>query len=135
MNYYIWRYYPLFMFKQVFLVGFGGFLGSIARFFISKLNLHFDLFSIPVGTLCVNVIGSLVIGWLTGIAGKSEILTLEWRLFLMVGICGGFTTFSSFTNENLMLVQNGQYISVLIYTSLSVILGFASVYVGYLMGT
>jgi CrcB protein len=49
----------------------------------------------------------------------------------MVGICGGFTTFSSFTNENLMLMHNGQFAAVLLYTSMSVIFGFLAVYLGY----
>lgn len=119
------------MLKQILLVGLGGFFGSVARFFVSKLNLQYDILSIPVGTLTVNVVGSFIIGFLTGISAKSNLLSLEWRLFLMVGICGGFTTFSSFSNENLMLMHNGQYFTVLLYTSLSVILGFAAVYLGY----
>jgi len=53
-------------------------------------------------------------------------------LFLMVGVCGGFTTFSSFTLENMTLMQNGQFASVLIYTGLSIFLGFLAVYLGYL---
>lgn len=117
--------------KNFLLVGLGGFIGSIARFYVSKLNLQYDLFSIPVGTLSVNVLGSFIIGILTGISAKSELLSAEWRLFLMVGLCGGFTTFSSFTNENLMLMHNGQYLTVLIYTSLSIFLGFIAVYLGY----
>ena len=121
------------MVKQILLVGFGGFIGSIARFFLSKLNINYDVLSIPVGTLSVNVIGSFLIGFLTGIASKSEILTLEWRLFLMVGICGGFTTFSTFTNENLVLIHNAQYLTVLLYTALSIILGFTAVYLGYII--
>lgn len=119
------------MFKQILLVGFGGFIGSVARYFVSRLNVNYDIYSIPVGTLSVNVIGSLIIGFLTGIAAKSELLTLEWRLFLMVGICGGFTTFSSFTNENLILIHNGQYLTVMLYTALSILLGFTAVFVGY----
>lgn len=117
--------------KNFFLVGIGGFIGSIARYYVSKLNLQYDLFSIPVGTLTVNVLGSFIIGILTGISAKSELLSAEWRLFLMVGLCGGFTTFSSFTNENLMLMHNGQFLTILIYTSLSVVLGFIAVYLGY----
>jgi CrcB protein len=111
----------------------GGFIGSVARYFLSLLNLKLYFFSIPVGTLSVNVIGSFVIGFLTGISEKTELLTTEWRLFLMAGICGGFTTFSSFTNENLMLMHNGQYLSVFIYTGMSLTLGFAAVYLGYIM--
>jgi fluoride exporter len=119
------------MLKQVLLVGFGGFIGSVARFFVSRLNLQYDIFSIPVGTLTVNIVGSFIIGFLTGISAKSNLLSMEWRLFLMVGICGGFTTFSSFSNENLMLMHNGQYFTVLLYTCLSILLGFAAVYLGY----
>ena len=113
------------------VIGMGGFLGSIARYFLSKLNLHVDILSVPVGTLLVNVLGSYVIGLLTGISEKSEFFTLEWRLFLMVGLCGGFTTFSSFTSENLMLMHNGQFFSVFLYTTLSILFGFLSVYLGY----
>ena len=119
------------MIKNVLLVGFGGFIGSVARYFVSKLNLQYDFYSIPVGTLSVNIAGSFVIGFLTGISIKSELLSPAWRLFLMVGICGGFTTFSSFTNENLMLLHNGQFFSVFLYTGLSILLGFAAVYLGY----
>ena len=59
------------------------------------------------------------------------ILTPEWRLFLMVGLCGGFTTFSAFANENLMLIHNGQGLAVLLYTGLSIFFGFLAVYLGY----
>jgi CrcB protein len=119
------------MIKNVLLVGLGGFIGSIARYFLSMLNLHYDFLSVPVGTLSVNVLGSLVIGFLTGISEKSALISTEWRLFLMVGICGGFTTFSSFTNENLMLMHNGQILAVFLYTGLSILFGFAAVYLGY----
>lgn len=120
------------MVKNILLIGMGGFIGSVARYFVSKLNIYINILEIPVGTLLVNVIGSFAIGYLTGIANRSEILTPELRLLLMVGICGGFTTFSSFTNENLTLMHNGQFLSILIYTGLSIILGFAAVYLGYI---
>lgn len=119
------------MIKNLLLIGTGGFLGSIARYLISQLNLTVSFHSIPVGTLTVNVAGSFLIGFLTGIAEKSMILTPEWRLFLMVGLCGGFTTFSAFANENLMLIHNGQGLAVLLYTGLSIFLGFLAVYLGY----
>jgi len=119
------------MIKNLLLIGTGGFLGSIARYLVSQLNLTVSFHSIPVGTLTVNVAGSFLIGFLTGIAEKSMILTPEWRLFLMVGLCGGFTTFSAFANENLMLIHNGQGLAVLLYTGLSIFLGFLAVYLGY----
>ncbi len=120
------------MIKNILLVGMGGFVGSVARYFLSRLNLYFDFFAIPIGTLSVNIIGSFVIGLLTGIAEKSTILTTDMRLLLMVGVCGGFTTFSTFTNENLMLMHNGQFLSIFLYTGLSIFLGFLAVYLGYI---
>lgn len=119
------------MIKNVLLIGLGGFIGSIARYFVSMLNLSVSFFSIPAGTLLVNVSGSLLIGLLTGIAEKSTLLTAEWRMFLMVGLCGGFTTFSTFAGENLMLIHNGQVFSLILYTALSIFLGFLAVFLGY----
>jgi len=118
--------------KQLLIVGFGGFIGSIARFLVSKLNVHWQFFSIPMGTLTVNVLGSLIIGFIAGASAKGDLISPSLRLFLMVGICGGFTTFSSFTNENLTLMQNGQFAAVLLYTGLSIFLGFFAVYLGYI---
>ena len=118
--------------KHLLLVGLGGFIGSAARFLVSKVNLSWHFFSIPMGTLTVNVLGSFIIGILVGISAKSDLISTDLRVFLMVGFCGGFTTFSSFSSENLMLMQNGQVFTVLIYTSLSILLGFLAVYLGYI---
>jgi len=120
------------MFKQLLLIGAGGFIGSVARYLISRLNTHVEWFSIPVGTLAVNVLGSLLIGFLIGISEKSPLLTVELRMFLMVGLCGGFTTFSSFSGENLMLMRNGQFLTLFLYTGLSILLGFTAVYIGFI---
>ncbi len=117
--------------KQLLLVGFGGFIGSVLRYLVSKLNLYWQFLSLPMGTLLVNILGSFVIGLLVGISAKSEIISPDLRLLLMVGFCGGFTTFSSFSNENMMLVQNGQILTALLYTGLSLFLGFFAVYLGY----
>lgn len=117
--------------KNILLIGLGGFIGSIARYFVSRLNLTFDVLSIPLGTLLVNILGSFILGFLTGIASKSVLLSVEWRMFLMVGLCGGFTTFSTFSGENLMLLHSGQILSLFLYTGLSITLGFAAVYMGY----
>jgi fluoride exporter len=119
------------MIKNILIIGTGGFIGSVARYFVSRLNISVSFFAIPVGTLIVNVLGCFVIGALTGLAGKNELLSREWRLFLMVGLCGGFTTFSTFASENLVLLHNGQIASLLLYTGLSLFLSFAAVYFGY----
>jgi len=119
------------MFRTVFLIGSGGFIGSVARYYVSRLNLTLSFHSIPVGTLLVNVLGSLIIGLLMGLSERSAVITSDARLFLMVGICGGFTTFSSFTLENLTLLHNGQIIQLLIYTASSLLFGFGAVFAGY----
>ena len=121
------------MLKTILLVGSGGFIGSVARYFVSKLNLSIQFYGIPLGTLLVNVSGSLLLGFLAGLTIRNVFLTQEWRLFLMVGICGGFTTFSTFTAENLQMVQNGQYANAFFYTISSLILGFAAVYLGFIL--
>jgi CrcB protein len=121
------------MLKHILLIGTGGFIGSVARYYVSKLNLLWFFLSVPIGTLLVNIAGCFIIGFLTGISDKSNLLSTDMRLFLMVGFCGGFTTFSSFANENLMLLHTGEILSIILYTSLSVILGFLAVYLGYVL--
>lgn len=121
------------MLKHILLIGTGGFIGSVARYYVSKLNLLWFFLSVPIGTLLVNIAGCFIIGFLTGISDKSNLLSTDMRLFLMVGFCGGFTTFSSFANENLMLLHTGEILSITLYTSLSVILGFLAVYLGYVL--
>ncbi len=117
--------------KQLLLVGMGGFLGSVARYLISKLNLSWNFHSIPMGTFFANILGSLLIGFLLGILISSNEMTTNLKLFLVVGFCGGFTTFSAFTNENFLLLQNGQTTTALIYMTLSVVLGILAVMGGF----
>jgi len=119
------------MLKTILLVGTGGFIGSVARYFVSKLNVESGLFSLPVGTLIVNVLGSFILGALIGMADRNAGLTFEWRLFLMVGLCGGFTTFSTFAGENLTLMHNGQFLAMAVYSGLTVFLSFLAVFFGY----
>ncbi|MBP1664689.1 MAG: camphor resistance protein CrcB [Bacteroidetes bacterium] len=119
--------------KQLLLVGFGGFIGSIARYLVSKLNLTWYFHDIPMGTLTVNILGSILIGFFLGIFVNSELLNTNLKLFLVVGICGGFTTFSSFTNENFQLLQNGQFLTSAVYALGSLLFGVLAVYLGYLI--
>ncbi len=121
------------MIKHILLIGLGGFAGSVARYFVSKLNLHWDVFSIPMGTLMVNLAGSFLLGILIGLSEKTQLLNTEMRLLLMVGLCGGFTTFSSFAGENLMFMRNGQFFFMMLYTSISIFFGFLLVYLGFIL--
>jgi CrcB protein len=118
--------------RYLLYIGIGGFAGSIARFLLSRWTNHLQWMSVPLGTLLVNIAGSFLIGLLIGISEKSPVLTVELRMLLMVGLCGGFTTFSTFTGENLMLMRNGQFLSLFLYTGMSILMGFTAVYFGYL---
>ena len=114
------------MVKNLFLVFLGGGFGSMLRYGATFLwNHHF-----PYGTLVVNLLGSLLIGIFLGLYEKQIFAQMHWML-LIVGFCGGFTTFSSFAVENLKMLQSGALTSFFIYTFGSVVLGIALVYVGF----
>ncbi len=119
------------MIKEIILVGSGGFIGSVFRYFLSKINLTINYLSIPWGTLLINAMGSLFIGLLLGFADHGNHLSFEWKMFLMVGVCGGFTTFSTFSSENLNLLQNGQFVNLILYTFLTLFFSFLFVFFGY----
>ena len=121
------------MLKTILLIGSGGFIGSVARYYVSKVVQDSVFSSFPTGTLFVNILGSLILGFFVGLAIKHPSFSLGWRMIIMVGFCGGFTTFSTFTSENLKLLQDGQILYVFLYTGLSVLLGFTAVYLGYLI--
>ena len=110
------------MFKSLLLVGTGGFLGSIARFLTSKYMQDNFPSAFPFGTFFVNISGCFLIGLIYGFSEKSSSLTLGWKLFLAVGFCGGFTTFSTFANENLALLRDGDFFHFFLYTGLSIII-------------
>lgn len=120
------------MFKFALIVGAGGFVGSITRYLLSKLVQEASQSAFPYGTLIVNISGCLLIGFILGIAEKSTWMSPELRMFLMVGICGGYTTFSTFAAENLNMMRDGQFYYILIYTSLSVLTCLIAVYLGHL---
>lgn len=114
------------MIKNFFLVGVGGGIGSMLRYGVQLLyNKNF-----PAGTLLVNIAGSLLIGVAVGISLKNEAFAANWKLFIASGICGGFTTFSAFTLENILLLQQGKYLMAAFYIVLSMLLGLAAVLLG-----
>jgi CrcB protein len=121
------------MLKSIFIVGIGGFIGSVARFMVSRYFQENVASLFPWGTITVNIIGSLLIGIIFGISEKGEFLSPEMRLFLAVGICGGFTTFSTFSNDAFILMRNQEWIRLVFYSSLSFFLGLVAVYGGRLL--
>lgn len=119
------------MLQNMLLVGAGGFIGSALRFGSGQLLLKmFDSIQ-PIGTFFVNIIGSFLIGLVLGIFEKGDLMSASWKMFLAVGLCGGFTTFSAFAFENLHLLQTQHYLMSLIYISSSIVFGLVAVYFGF----
>ena len=114
--------------KQLLLVFLGGGAGSALRFIISK-NLN-PMSTLPLGTLLVNIIGSLLIGIFLGLGLKQELLSPNATLLLATGFCGGFTTFSAFSYENLALLKAEDYLNFGIYSAGSIFLGITAVLLG-----
>jgi CrcB protein len=118
------------MFKNILLVGFGGGIGSVARYLCQKYIYAWHPHAFPVSTFFVNISGCLLIGLFYGLAEKGQLLSAEWRLLLMTGLCGGFTTFSTFANENVSLLKNGEFLFFTLYVAGSVILGISCTFLG-----
>lgn len=116
---------------RIFLVGLGGFVGSVARYIASGYVQEWSMsIAFPYGTLAVNVIGCFVIGFLSHLADSRGIFTVETRVFVFVGILGGFTTFSTFGNETMNLWRDGESSYVLANVLGHVILGLGAVWLG-----
>jgi fluoride exporter len=121
------------MIRTLLLVGTGGFIGSISRYLASRFLQNSIPSSFPYGTFFVNIAGCLLIGIIYGLSERSSLLTPGWKMFLAVGFCGGFTTFSTFANENLALLRDGELFYFFLYTGLSVFLGIAATFLGVLL--
>jgi len=118
------------MLKTLLVIGSGSFLGGIARYLASKMVQNSFASAFPFGTMVVNLLGCLLIGLIFGMSEKTNLINEEWRLFLTVGFCGGFTTFSTFANENVVLLRDGNFFYFTLYTGLSVFLGLVAVFLG-----
>lgn len=118
------------------LIGLGGALGSIARHWCNGLVGAVLGLSFPWGTLIINVLGSLIIGFAAAAMRDGGLLPVndDVRLFVMVGVCGGYTTFSAFSLQTLTLIQGGQWLPAAGNIGLSVVLCIAGAWVGYMAG-
>ena len=115
----------------IVLVGVGSFLGGVLRYGVSTwMHRVLDNPWFPYGTLTVNVLGCLIIGFLAGMAETRAAFTPELRLFLFVGILGGFTTFSSFALETFSLARDTQSVAALFNVGLQLGLGLLTVWIG-----
>lgn len=115
--------------KQLIFVFLGGGFGSVLRFIIGKW-LNNSETGIPYGTFVANIIGSLLIGIILGLAAKNDTLSQSQTLLLATGFCGGFTTFSTFAYENHVFLKSGDFMSFAIYTVASFVVGFLAVFIG-----
>lgn len=118
------------MIKSMLIAGLGGFFGTCARFGVSKLAQHLFSSPFPYGTFAVNVVGCFLIGLFFGWAERAHIISSGMNLFLITGFCGGFTTFSSFSHDALVLMENRHWGYVALYVGVSVLLGIAMVWLG-----
>jgi len=115
---------------KLVLIGLGGAIGAMSRYIVSGIDYKYAYGALPIGTLIVNLSGSFIIGVLWALF---EIVSVSSnvRLFVFIGILGGFTTFSSFALENFNLLRDGEKNTVILYILLSNLLGIALVYIGY----
>lgn len=119
--------------KMFFIVGLGSFLGGGFRYLIQKQLTDSIQSSFPYSTLLINITGCFFLGFLLGISNKYDFLSPETRLFLTTGLCGGFTTFSTFSNDSLMLLRDANYYYFFLYVILSVVVGIICTFLGYLI--
>jgi CrcB protein len=119
------------MITKLLLVGLGGGIGSIFRYLTSVLLNKYYSAIFPLATFTANITGCLLIGVLIGISSRNNLLTENLKLLLIIGFCGGYTTFSSFSSENFQLLQSGNYFTLVGYTLASVLVGLFAVYIGY----
>lgn len=114
---------------NILFVFLGGGIGASLRYLITVMFYRFCSTSFPVGTFFINIVGSFFLGFITALAlHKSGIINSQLKLFLTVGIAGGFTTFSTFSYESMELMRNGQYGLSMLYLFVSPILGLLGVY-------
>ena len=118
------------MFKEFLLVGCGSFFGGGLRFMVSRL-MQTSMFAVyPWGTFTVNVLGCLILGFLTGLPAAGGWFSPQTRLLLTTGFCGGFTTFSTFMNESHALFREDRFTIVALYVMASLLVGFLAVMAG-----
>ncbi len=114
------------------IVGSGGFLGALARYGLSGMvHRQLPYTTFPVGTLVVNLLGCLLIGVIAGLAESRQLFGPELRAFALIGILGGFTTFSTFGYESFLMLRDGEFLWTAINIGLNVTLGLTLVWLGY----
>lgn len=121
------------MLRTLLIVGTGGFIGSVMRYLVQIFVEKGLSSTFPWGTFVANMTGSFIIGIVFALAIKGNLLSAEWRMFLAVGICGGFTTFSSFAYNNLTMLKEEAYGQFAWNVGGSLFFGLVAVYLGMVL--
>jgi len=117
--------------KQVMIVGAGGFIGTILRYKLGGFVFHHTPnWKFPLGTVLINIFGCLAAGLLAGLAEKQDFFTADTRLFLFIGLIGGFTTFSAFGMETVYLIQRHEIWHAVLNVVISVSFGLLALWLG-----
>lgn len=122
------------MIKQLILIGIGGMAGSISRYLIQQTIIKHYISIFPLGTFIVNIVGSLLIGLVFGLANRYEWMNQELRLLVAIGFLGSFTTFSTFAFDNYILLREGNIAQFAWYVALSLIVGLLLAWAGFIIG-
>lgn len=118
------------------MVGSGGFIGALARYGLSGLvHRQVPFATFPYGTVAVNLMGCCAIGVIAGLAESRQLFGPEFRTFALIGLLGGFTTFSTFGYETFAMLRDAEYLRVAANVGVHVILGLALVWLGYALTT
>jgi fluoride exporter len=115
--------------RTCMLIGLGGFLGAVLRYLFSLIPVS-EKIGFPIVTLLINIAGAFLLGVLAGLTAKDPALDTEWMAALKIGICGGFTTFSTFALEGHALLGSARIGTGVLYIVLSLVLGIGAVWIG-----
>ena len=115
--------------KIILAVGLGSFIGGVSRYLITLFIQNKFLSTFPYGTMFVNVLGCFLIGAIYALSDRGNVSPI-WRMFLATGIMGGFTTFSSFSNETVSMLRDAEYVPAFSYVAFSIIIGLAATFGG-----
>lgn len=120
--------------RLIALVALGGAIGSVARYLLGAFIQNRVSIALPVGTLVINVTGSLLLGFFVALGLETSALSPEMRLFLTTGLCGGFTTFSTFSYETYRLIEDSEYGTAGLYVAASLVLSLVGCALGMSLG-